>query len=119
MGFDVKGGKVVVEGWVEEIDLMMFEMVKCFEGVGVVVIIFIDIDWDGVMIGFNIEVIVNFVNVIFIFVVVSGGVLFLGDVKDFVVVNCLGIEGVIFGCVIYDGCLDVKEVFVVFGKVKC
>lgn len=112
VGIDVCNGKVVIKGWVEEIDVMVIDFVKLFEDVGVVVIIYIDIMCDGVMKGLNIDVIEVLVCVVLILVIVLGGVLFLDDFKVLKVIGV--IFGVILGCVFYDGVIDLNEVFSIF-----
>lgn len=42
-------GMVVIDGWVNVIDVKVIDLVKCFVDVGVLSIVYIDIVCDGMM----------------------------------------------------------------------
>lgn len=111
VGIDVCGGWVVICGWVIEIDVMVVDLVCQFEDVGVLVIIYIDIDRDGVMQGLNIVVIEVLVWVVNILVIVLGGVSLMQDLL--VLCDMWVIVGVILGWVLYDGVINLGEVLCV------
>ena len=55
VGIDAKGGKVAVEGWAETSDVTALDLARKFEDAGAAVIIFTDIDRDGLLQGVNVE----------------------------------------------------------------
>lgn len=76
----------------------------------VVVIIYIDIYWDGIFKGFNIEVLRELVIVVSILVIVFGGISLINDLLNLLVLEIIGVKGVIVGCVLYIGGISFKEV---------
>ena len=80
VGIDAKGGKVAVEGWAETSDVTAFDLARKFEDAGVAVIIFTDIDRDGLLQGVNVESTAQLARSISVPVIASGGVSSLADI---------------------------------------
>ena len=112
VGIDAKGGKVAVEGWAETSDVAALDLARKFEDAGVAVIIFTDIDRDGLLQGVNVESTAALARSISVPVIASGGVSSLADLDALLKVAPAtrtyggGIVGVISGRALYDGRLD-------------
>lgn len=103
VGIDARGGKVAVEGWVEESDVEATELAQKFEDVGVSAIIYTDIDRDGTGEGLNMISTIQLAQATSIPVIASGGV---GSLKDLELVRDsaeYGVQGLIVGKALYDG----------------
>ena len=109
VGLDTRDGMVAVEGWAEQSKIKATDLAKKYEDIGVSVIIYTDINRDGVLLGPAIKETVNFAKNIDIPVIVSGGVSSIKDLKDIKKHESSGIIGVISGRAIYDNRLDVKK----------
>ena len=112
VGIDAKAGKVAVEGWAETSDVTALDLARKFEDAGVAVIIFTDIDRDGLLQGVNVESTAQLARSISVPVIASGGVSSLADIDALLKVAPTtrsyggGIIGVISGRALYDGRLD-------------
>ena len=112
VGIDAKAGLVAVEGWAETSDVTALDLARKFEDAGVAVIIFTDIDRDGLLQGVNVESTAQLARSISVPVIASGGVSSLADIDALLTVapttrsygGC--IIGVISGRALYDGRLD-------------
>ncbi len=109
VGVDARGGKVAAEGWAEVSELGAVELAKKFEDAGVAVIIYTDIDRDGVMIGPNIEATLKLACAVSIPVIASGGVSSLDDLEELKISGNGLLEGAISGRAMYDGKIDPAE----------
>jgi phosphoribosylformimino-5-aminoimidazole carboxamide ribotide isomerase len=115
VGIDAKAGKVAVEGWAETSDVTAFDLARKFEDAGVAVIVFTDIDRDGLLQGVNIESTAQLARSISIPVIASGGVSSLADIDALLRAAPStrtyggGIIGVISGRALYDGRLDLAQ----------
>lgn len=108
VGIDARGGKVAVEGWAEVSEVEAIDLARLFEGAGVAVIIYTDIDRDGALGGVNTRAVAKLAGAVDIPVIASGGVASLDDLSD--LKNCgVRLEGVISGMALYDGRLDAGE----------
>ena len=104
VGIDAKGGKVAVQGWAETTELTTAELGKRFEDAGVAALIHTDVDRDGLLQGVNVEATAALARAVKLPVIASGGVAALDDLAKLKAVA--GLEGVIVGRAIYDGCVD-------------
>lgn len=103
VGIDARNGKVAVEGWVEESDMLATELAQKFEDAGVCAIIYTDIDRDGTGAGLNMISTIQLAQSTSIPVIASGGV---GSIHDLELVRDsaqFGVTGVIVGKALYDG----------------
>jgi phosphoribosylformimino-5-aminoimidazole carboxamide ribotide isomerase len=112
VGIDAKGGKVAVEGWAETSDVTALDLARKFEDAGVAVLIFTDIDRDGLLQGVNVASTAQLARSVSVPVIASGGVSSLADIDALLKVAPStrtyggGIIGVISGRALYDGSLD-------------
>ena len=117
VGIDARNGKVAVEGWAEESDMLASELANKFEDCGVSAIIYTDIDRDGTGQGVNIISTISLAQSVSIPVIASGGV---GSLKDLELVRDAGeygVEGVIVGKALYDGRVIPDDALKVAGGV--
>jgi len=107
VGIDARNGRVATKGWAEETDVMVTDLAKSFEDVGVAAIIYTDIMRDGAMCGPNVEATEALARAVSIPVIASGGVSSLDDLKALKATNI--ISGAISGRALYDGAIDLSE----------
>ena len=106
---DVRGGKVAVQGWTEDSGLDAITVARRFEDEGVSALIVTDIDRDGALLGFNIEVFGAIADAVTIPVIAAGG---LATVKDIVrLTERAGtpIAGAVLGRALYAGTIGPAE----------
>jgi len=109
VGIDTKAGKVALEGWSKTSQISALELAKKYEGAGVSVIIYTDIDRDGTMKGPNIDATLQLANTISIPVIMSGGVSSMEDLRTLKIMGNGVLDGVICGRAIYDNRIDPGE----------
>jgi len=102
VGIDARNGRVAVEGWVEESDIMATDLAQKFEDAGVAAIIYTDIDRDGTGEGVNMISTIALAQATNIPIIASGGVGSLEDLKLVREATPYGVDGVIVGRALYD-----------------
>ena len=110
LGIDVKGGKVAIQGWNEEVSLEAIDLAKQFEGMGLSAIVLTDIERDGMGTGLNFESTKKLTRSTSIPVIASGGVSRIEDIEHLLDLEPDGVIGVIVGRAFYTGSLDLEEV---------
>ena len=106
VGLDARNGKVATRGWAKETDVMVTDLAKSFEDVGIAAIIYTDILRDGAMKGPNIGATEVLAKAVDIPVIASGGVSSLDDLQALKDTDI--ISGAISGRALYDGAIDLK-----------
>jgi phosphoribosylformimino-5-aminoimidazole carboxamide ribotide isomerase len=106
VGIDAREGRVAVEGWAEASDVTALDLARRLEDAGASVIIYTDIDRDGVLAGPNLDATASLARSVSVPVVASGGVSSLADLKSLKEIESPGLEGVIIGRALYDGRID-------------
>ena len=112
VGIDAKDGKVAVEGWAETSDVTALDLARKFEDAGAAVLIFTDIDRDGLLQGVNVASTAQLARSVSVPVIASGGVSSLADLDALLQIAPTtrtyggGIIGVVSGRALYDGSLD-------------
>ena len=112
VAIDAKAGKVAVEGWAETSDVNALDLARKFEDAGVAVLVFTDIDRDGLLQGVNLESTAALARSVSVPVIASGGVSSLADIDALLKIAPAtrtyggGLIGVISGRALYDGSLD-------------
>ncbi len=106
VGVDAKEEKVAVKGWLEVLDLDLYEFIDEIREIGVKHIIVTDIAKDGAMNGINKELFEKLSRIKDINVTASGGVSTTDDIRQ---LKELGIYGVILGKAMYNGAIDLRE----------
>ncbi|MBO2522150.1 MAG: 1-(5-phosphoribosyl)-5-((5-phosphoribosylamino)methylideneamino)imidazole-4-carboxamide isomerase [Firmicutes bacterium] len=108
VGIDARGGRVAVEGWVEESDVPAVRLAEAMREAGVREIVFTDISRDGTLAGPNLASLEEMLST-GMRVIASGGV---SSVEDLVAIAALarrGVTGAIVGKALYTGRVDLAE----------
>jgi phosphoribosylformimino-5-aminoimidazole carboxamide ribotide isomerase len=106
---DVRGGKVAVQGWTEDSDLDAVTVAKRFEDAGVAALIITDIDRDGALLGFNVEVFGRIADAVDIPVIAAGGLATVKDIEALKVRKGTPIAGAVLGRALYTGSILAGE----------
>ncbi len=77
----MRKGKVAVQGWLEDSDLDALTVARRFEDAGVSALIVTDIDRDGALLGFNVEVFGRIADAVSIPVIAAGGLASVADIE--------------------------------------
>ncbi len=106
VGIDAKDGMVAIEGWEQVSSYKAIDFAKDIEELGCRVIIYTDIDTDGMLTGPNLKAMKEMIDSVNMEVIASGGVSSLQDLKD---LKEIGASGAITGKAIYTGAIDLAE----------
>ncbi len=118
-GIDARGGKIAVEGWVEETELDATEVAGHLEDLGVAAIVYTDINVDGMQTGVNIDATRAMLEATDIPIIASGGVSTLDDIRRLKELEGLGLDGVIVGRALYEEAFTLEEALVVAITKSC
>ena len=108
VGIDSNESKVVVEGWQKESQITTSELARAFEDVGVVAIIYTDVQKDGMMLGPDFSGTAELANSVTIPIIASGGISSIDDLQK-IKTSCPSLNGVICGRSIYEQKFSIKE----------
>lgn len=108
VGIDAREGQVRVRGWSEAGGLSALELAQRLRAQGVEWCVFTDVARDGLQTGVNVAATVAIAQATGLRVIASGGVAGLEDVQR---VREAGLAGVIIGRALYEGHIQLKEVF--------
>lgn len=103
LGIDARDGRVAIEGWAQESNVMIKDLVQDFENAGLAAIVHTDIRRDGTQKGVNVDDTAALAKTTKIPVIASGGV---GTIEDIEAVKNSGLPGVIVGKAFYERKLD-------------
>ncbi|HXQ45411.1 MAG TPA: 1-(5-phosphoribosyl)-5-[(5-phosphoribosylamino)methylideneamino]imidazole-4-carboxamide isomerase [Caulobacteraceae bacterium] len=106
---DVRQGKVAVQGWLEDTDLDALSVARRFEDAGVSALIVTDIDRDGAMLGFNVEVFGQIADAVSIPVIAAGGLASVADIEALRARKGVPIAGAVLGRALYNGAILPSE----------
>jgi phosphoribosylformimino-5-aminoimidazole carboxamide ribotide isomerase len=115
VGLDAKEGKVAIDGWSKLSNHDVVDLAQHFERDGVDAIVYTDIARDGMMTGVNVSATVKLAQSVRVPVIASGGVNHMDDLVALSKVEQEGVIGVIIGRALYEGEIDLAEVFKRFG----
>ena len=106
---DVRKGQVAVQGWLEDSGLDALTVARRFEDAGVSALIVTDIDRDGALAGFNVEVFGGMADAVHIPVIAAGGLASVADIER--VRDRVGtpIAGAVLGRALYVGAIKPAE----------
>lgn len=113
VAIDAREGMVAVDGWTRTTRVRAVDLARQFESCGVAVVIFTDIHRDGTQTGPNIDATAELAEAISLPVIASGGVSNVSDIENLLVLEKLGVIGVITGRALYDGKLSLAEAIAV------
>jgi phosphoribosylformimino-5-aminoimidazole carboxamide ribotide isomerase len=102
---DVRGGKAAVAGWREETSLAALDVVRRFEDAGVAALIVTDIDRDGALAGFDVEVFGRVADAVDTPVIAAGGLAGVADIERLKAWPGRPIAGAVLGRALYVGAI--------------
>jgi phosphoribosylformimino-5-aminoimidazole carboxamide ribotide isomerase len=106
VALDSKDSNVVFKGWTEKTSKKASEYGKIFEKLGAGGILFTNIDYEGLLNGFDVNPLLELLNAVNIPVIYSGGITSIEDVKK---VSETGAAGVVIGSALYKGKINFEE----------
>ena len=111
LGIDARDRKVSIEGWQEGTEIDDVEFALRWKKFGIQRIVFTDIARDGMLSGPNLEALGDFARRTGLKIVASGGVSSMEDLELLKTLEVDGVDQVISGKAIYEGKLDLKQIF--------
>ena len=106
---DVRKGRVAVQGWTEDSGLDAITVARRFEDEGVSALIVTDIDRDGALLGFDIEVFGAIADAVTIPVIAAGGLATVDDIVRLAARPGTPIAGAVLGRALYAGTIAPLE----------
>jgi phosphoribosylformimino-5-aminoimidazole carboxamide ribotide isomerase len=106
---DVRKGRVAVQGWTEDSGLDAITVARRFEDEGVSALIVTDIDRDGALMGFDIEVFGAIADAVTIPVIAAGGLHTVDDITRLAARHGTPIAGAVLGRALYAGTIAPLE----------
>ena len=106
---DVRKGQVAVQGWLEDSGLDALTVARRFEDAGVSALIVTDIDRDGALLGFNVEVFGAVADAVDIPVIAAGGLATVDDIQRLKAWPGAPIAGAVLGRALYAGTIRPAE----------
>jgi phosphoribosylformimino-5-aminoimidazole carboxamide ribotide isomerase len=106
VGIDAKGGRVLTEGWTEESGRSAIELGQEVAAMGAAMVIYTDIERDGMLGGPNLDAIAQMVASVDIPVIASGGVGGISDIRSLLSIGPKKVAGVIIGKALYTGAVS-------------
>ncbi len=100
---DVRKGEVAVQGWTENSGLDAITVARRFEDEGVSALIVTDIDRDGALLGFDIDVFGGIADSVKIPVIAAGGLATVNDIVRLTARSGTPIAGAVLGRALYAG----------------
>jgi len=112
---DVRKGQVAVQGWLEDSGLDALTVAKRFEDAGVSALIVTDIERDGALTGFNVEVFGTMADAVHIPVIAAGGLASVVDIEHLRDRSGTPIAGAVLGRALYVGAIKPAEALAAAG----
>jgi phosphoribosylformimino-5-aminoimidazole carboxamide ribotide isomerase len=102
---DVRKGQVAVQGWLEDSGLDALTVARRYEDAGVSALVVTDIDRDGALAGFNVEVFGRMADAVDIPVIAAGGLASVADIERVRARPGRPIAGAVLGRALYVGAI--------------
>ena len=112
---DVRNGQVAVQGWLEDSGLEPAPVARRFEDAGVAALIVTDIERDGALTGFNVEVFGQMAEAVDIPVIAAGGLASVADIERLRERPGRPIAGAVLGRALYVGAIKPAEALAAAG----
>jgi phosphoribosylformimino-5-aminoimidazole carboxamide ribotide isomerase len=106
VALDSKDSRVVVKGWSEKTSRSAPEYGKIFEEQGAGSILFTNVDYEGLLKGFDVNPLLELLDAVNISVIYSGGISSIEDIKK---VSKTDAAGVVIGSALYKGKINFEE----------
>jgi phosphoribosylformimino-5-aminoimidazole carboxamide ribotide isomerase len=115
VGIDARDGQVATKGWLETSSIAAVDLAQQMSQLGVVAIIYTDIQRDGTLKGPNLGAMRELASQISIPVIASGGVSSITDLLSLLALEPLGVTGAIVGKALYMGNVQLAEALKAVG----
>ncbi|MDO4488700.1 MAG: 1-(5-phosphoribosyl)-5-[(5-phosphoribosylamino)methylideneamino]imidazole-4-carboxamide isomerase [Eubacteriales bacterium] len=112
VGVDAKDGRVAVKGWLEVLDVDMFDFIGRLEKMGLKTAIVTDISKDGAMKGTNLELYRRLSSFTKVNITASGGISTYDDLRA---LKEMDIYGAILGKAMYTGAIELTKALEIAG----
>ena len=109
VGIDARDGKIAIEGWTQESGMNAFEFARKVSAMGANRIVFTDVQTDGMLSGPPLTSVGRICVSVQSFVIASGGVGEVADIKALKGLRHPNLEGVIVGKALYEKKFTLKE----------
>ncbi|MBI4027745.1 MAG: 1-(5-phosphoribosyl)-5-[(5-phosphoribosylamino)methylideneamino]imidazole-4-carboxamide isomerase [Verrucomicrobia bacterium] len=109
VGIDARDGKVVIQGWTQKSGLDAFEFARKVGAMGATRVVFTDVQSDGMLLGPPLASVGRVCVSVRGFVIASGGVSSVEDVKALQGLRHGNLEGVVVGKALYEGRFSLKD----------
>ncbi|WP_303235337.1 1-(5-phosphoribosyl)-5-[(5-phosphoribosylamino)methylideneamino]imidazole-4-carboxamide isomerase [Methanosphaera cuniculi] len=106
ISLDSKDNRVVTHGWQQSTDKTPLEYAQIFEDKGAGLILFTNVDVEGLLDGIDLSAAKNLIDNVSIPVIYSGGITSLDDLKTLKDINA---DYVVIGSALYRGLIDFKD----------
>ncbi len=113
LSLDAREGKISAKGWTEQTDILATEIANKVSNWPLAAIVYTDIARDGMLIGPNITQLQAMIEATNIPIIASGGISSIEDINKLIK---LPIEGIIIGRAIYEGKINLKELFALVNQ---
>ena len=109
LGADVRNGRISINGWKEDSDIELLPFLKQYVDMGVKNVLCTEISKDGTLSGPAIDLYKKVISTYpQLHLIASGGVSSIDDIKQ---LNAAGIPSVVFGKAIYEGKINLQELW--------
>ena len=111
LGADAKDRKIATHGWLETSELDVIDFIQEYKTKGIDYVICTDIAKDGMLQGTSNELYTEILAAANVKLIASGGV---ASIDDLIKVKELGCEGAILGKAIYEGCISLRDLRLIY-----
>ena len=109
LGADVRNGRISINGWKDDSEQELLPFLKHYVDMGVVNVLCTEISKDGTLSGPAIPLYKKVMETYpHLHLIASGGVSSIDDIKE---LDAAGIPSVVFGKAIYEGRINLKELW--------
>ncbi|MCL6510267.1 MAG: 1-(5-phosphoribosyl)-5-[(5-phosphoribosylamino)methylideneamino]imidazole-4-carboxamide isomerase [Anaerolineae bacterium] len=108
VGLDSRDGMIVTRGWQHATRMTAIELGTLMKEMGVVHALYTEVGRDGMLVGVAAEQTAALAQLTGLKVIASGGVRDLSDIRELMLYEPRGVEGVIVGRALYEGTLSLK-----------
>jgi phosphoribosylformimino-5-aminoimidazole carboxamide ribotide isomerase len=109
IGIDARDARVQVSGWIEDSHIGAIELARKLQDLGATLVIYTDISRDGVLEGPNVQATREMLESTELYVIASGGVSSMADLRRLGEINSSRLEGVIIGKALYEDRIQMEE----------
>ena len=115
VALDILDNKVMIKGWTENSNLLVDDIINCYNSSSIKGFILTDIYRDGMLEGLDINLIKNLLSKTKKEIIVGGGLSNYKDLNNLMNINEPNLEGVIAGKSFYSGNIEIKKALNLIG----